>query len=472
MALETWLAMAEGGAGPAAELGWLASLVPSQVGSVLGRATLVQLAGGAALKLEVDGSAVEPSHRLRMAFWAAQAGLAWWELALADAAGREALLARLAAPVANWTGTASDLMSQARGLMRQCGVPEDVAEDVLGRGALVRLGPDWPPAPVVSRAAPNGIFLECRHAPAVGDELLLRFPPGCPAALQRMPVRVVFVRRGKGGPDRIPGFGVAPLGQDAAVAEALACWGVSAAEPSGRAHPRYATVARVRYQSEEQFSDDYISNLSFGGAFVESKDPLPVDTELPVVLQLPSGAELSVRSHVVFQRANGMGVQFKLDQETERVLAQELARISCRPRRVLVVDDNAPWRAILGKQLRREGVEVVEAGDGQQALQALAEELMHIDLVITDLNMPVMSGRELVERIRHAGGETELPIVVISSTTDTDSRDALMRAGADLVMDKLVPLDELVKRSLEAATAKRQRLALGGGTGLSAPAAW
>jgi two-component system chemotaxis response regulator CheY len=83
---------------------------------------------------------------------------------------------------------------------------------------------------------------------------------------------------------------------------------------------------------------------------------------------------------------------------------------------VLVVDDSAVVRKMIIKTLGLAGLvmgEVHEAGDGQQGLAAL--ELHWIDLVLADLNMPVMNGEDMIARIRANSVWADLPLVIIST---------------------------------------------------------
>lgn len=66
---------------------------------------------------------------------------------------------------------------------------------------------------------------------------------------------------------------------------------------------------------------------------------------------------------------------------------------------VLLVDDEPAVRNLFAQALRREGYHVVEAGNGAEALDAAAE-LNHLDLVVTDVMMPVMKGPEFAEKLR------------------------------------------------------------------------
>lgn len=83
---------------------------------------------------------------------------------------------------------------------------------------------------------------------------------------------------------------------------------------------------------------------------------------------------------------------------------------------VLLVDDSATMRAMLRKILNLSGLPVAkfhEAGNGQEGLDVLAAQW--IDLVLVDLNMPVMGGLEMIDRVRQQAELAELPIIVVST---------------------------------------------------------
>ena len=105
-------------------------------------------------------------------------------------------------------------------------------------------------------------------------------------------------------------------------------------------------------------------------------------------------------------------------------------------RRVLLVEDEPNYRQIVRLMLDGLDVELLEAGDGVEALARL--EVDDVDLVITDLNMPRLGGRELLGELKQR--RPELPVVVITAYGSVDSAVDAIRAGA---IDYLVkPFDE------------------------------
>ena len=95
-------------------------------------------------------------------------------------------------------------------------------------------------------------------------------------------------------------------------------------------------------------------------------------------------------------------------------------------RTILIVDDESNMRFLLRMILESGGYEVVEAAHGAAALERAKES--RPDLVVTDLMMPVMTGRELVERLRAEPETAEIPIVVVSAnpTAVLDAADAVI----------------------------------------------
>jgi two-component system, cell cycle sensor histidine kinase and response regulator CckA len=83
---------------------------------------------------------------------------------------------------------------------------------------------------------------------------------------------------------------------------------------------------------------------------------------------------------------------------------------------ILVVEDEAGIRALVRKILRRQGYEVLEAANGQDALTLCREHGQRIELLITDVLMPQMGGRELVERLQTQGHD--MKVLYVSGYTD------------------------------------------------------
>lgn len=122
------------------------------------------------------------------------------------------------------------------------------------------------------------------------------------------------------------------------------------------------------------------------------------------------------------------------------------------PLKVLVVDDSAVARKVVMKTLEMSGAAVaavVQAADGAQALAAV--EAHSPDLVITDLNMPVMDGVELLTRLRADPRRADLPVIVVS-TEGSETRLAQVRAAHAAFVRKPFTPEQLVRAVIAAIT--------------------
>ncbi len=110
-----------------------------------------------------------------------------------------------------------------------------------------------------------------------------------------------------------------------------------------------------------------------------------------------------------------------------------------RSRRVLLVDDNAINRRVASGHLAARGHAVVEAVDGQKALDLLARE--RFDVVLMDVQMPVMDGFEATRRLREAerAGRPRVRVVAMTAHAMTGDRERCLAAGMDDYLSK--PLD-------------------------------
>ena len=107
--------------------------------------------------------------------------------------------------------------------------------------------------------------------------------------------------------------------------------------------------------------------------------------------------------------------------------------------RILVVDDEEQVRKVVGTVLRKDGFDVVEAEDGEQALDACRKQLP--EAVLLDWNMPVADGAAFLREWRRVGDTDTPPVVVMSGAPDALER--ALRLGAAAVIAKPFRLDEL-----------------------------
>ncbi|GEM_PF-2664756 len=112
------------------------------------------------------------------------------------------------------------------------------------------------------------------------------------------------------------------------------------------------------------------------------------------------------------------------------------------PLRLLVVDDYPVNRKVIGMMLSPLGCEIVEADNGQHAIEALNDR--DFDMMLIDFNMPVMGGLEATRRIRAEPRFKDLPIVCLTAGVMDEERSAALSAGMDAFIEKPIEMAALV----------------------------
>ncbi len=111
---------------------------------------------------------------------------------------------------------------------------------------------------------------------------------------------------------------------------------------------------------------------------------------------------------------------------------------------VLIIDDDARVRTVLHHRLEREGYEVVEAENGDQAIDIMkhGDHALTIDLILCDIRMPGSSG---IEVIQHFNAQfPSIPIIVLTGYPDMDLAITLLKLGVSDYLVKPVERDALV----------------------------
>jgi diguanylate cyclase (GGDEF)-like protein len=140
------------------------------------------------------------------------------------------------------------------------------------------------------------------------------------------------------------------------------------------------------------------------------------------------------------------------------VVSSVLRLLGNRQVGVLVVDDLPSARAMLADLLRVQKFQVYEAATGYQAVEILARQ-PHIELVITDYNMPDMDGYELTRRIRRDHNSDRLRIIGISSSADRLLSASFLKAGANDFVYRPYVIEELqcrIQHNIETLAQLRQ----------------
>ncbi len=224
-----------------------------------------------------------------------------------------------------------------------------------------------------------------------------------------------------------------------------------------RRHRRFAVSLQVEFENLPDRSVDRITNFSFGGVFIETTDPLPLHTSVVLKLTLPNGDRLRTRAqvtHIVTPEqasgrnyAPGLGLRFSYPTPNfRRRLSRFIAQLELPPPRILVVDDDEDFRAALAEGLGALGMSVTFAETGEEALRKLIENLFQIDLVLLDIRMPGLDGHGFLHHVRSLGGEVELPIIVLSAAPRSELELLKGHRGANDVLTKSDPLEEIASR--------------------------
>ncbi len=230
-----------------------------------------------------------------------------------------------------------------------------------------------------------------------------------------------------------------------------------------RAHPRFPLILAVDYPGSVSQMRDYTENLSAGGLFIRTERQFEVGDRVTLLVSFPELLEpATLEVEVVRQRDGtaeqpaGVAVWVPSDRVADRRKLEELTRAATAAAeahhpayRVLLVEDNSLVAAMYTSALRRlsssdgvAGLAVEVANDGHEAFARMLAT-PHIDLVITDVYMPIMSGFALVEKIRAEPRIAATPIIVISSG-GAEERERLARLGANFFLQKPVKYQDIV----------------------------
>jgi len=108
---------------------------------------------------------------------------------------------------------------------------------------------------------------------------------------------------------------------------------------------------------------------------------------------------------------------------------------------ILLVEDYPETRTMLRQWLERKGYRLVEAADGQEALDLAP--LAHPDLILMDLRLPEMNGIAATRRLREHPDLKDVPVVALSALDPGMFRDAALSVGCVEYLTKPIDLDEL-----------------------------
>ena len=114
----------------------------------------------------------------------------------------------------------------------------------------------------------------------------------------------------------------------------------------------------------------------------------------------------------------------------------------------LVVEDSPTMRQLISFALKRiPGSRIVEANDGIDALKKLSTQ--KFDLILTDINMPIMDGLKLVKRVRSDPTHSATPIVIITTEGSQEDRQRALQLGANAYITKPIQAPQVIAKVKE-----------------------
>ena len=111
---------------------------------------------------------------------------------------------------------------------------------------------------------------------------------------------------------------------------------------------------------------------------------------------------------------------------------------------ILVVEDSPTMRQLITFAMKRiAGTKVIEATDGVDALKKLSSE--KVDLILADINMPVMDGLKLVSLVKNNEAYKDIPVIIITTEGAREDKERAMAIGANAYLAKPIQTQELIK---------------------------
>lgn len=389
--------------------------------------------------------ALAPEDEARFVFWADQARAHAVSLEQLGKLERAHFLARFASAKQKEEEVRPERLGEVLGAL----LPELYAPSLAQPGRnVVSLtlssasldGPAW-------ETGAQRLFVPARALPPVAERLSLELVVD--GRVHEAQAAVTSVKLGEFGRSR--GYSLQLDRPEQALLDALSALRPATPPPADvqlhprrRASPRYKLNAPVRiaqlqveraqsvrlsYPTGRAFAEEWIDNLSLGGAFVRTDSPAPLHASVLLEISLPGRALPPVPATVVRVLPQGMGVQFQSDPTVRAALEEALELLSRRPRRALVAVASAAQRAWVEDALRERCFELQLVADADAALRVLLEDAPWLDVLIVDADFRRGDGRSLVRAIREEGGEQELTIAIL---TDAGAGRTETRAGPDV----------------------------------------
>ncbi|MBW1783681.1 MAG: response regulator [Deltaproteobacteria bacterium] len=113
-------------------------------------------------------------------------------------------------------------------------------------------------------------------------------------------------------------------------------------------------------------------------------------------------------------------------------------------KKILIVEDNEQNLYLSTFLLEKQGYDVVQARNGQQGLDMAASE--HPDLILLDIQLPVMNGYEVARRLKEDQKTRSIPIIAVTSYAMAGDRESILAAGCEGYIEKPIDPDRFVEQ--------------------------
>ncbi|GBE53536.1 polar-differentiation response regulator DivK [bacterium BMS3Bbin14] len=114
------------------------------------------------------------------------------------------------------------------------------------------------------------------------------------------------------------------------------------------------------------------------------------------------------------------------------------------PKKILVVDDNLDSRELVIKILKNKGLQLVEAVDGEDALEKVTTE--RPDLILMDISLPKIDGYEVTRRLKSDQNFAAIPIIALTAHAMKGDREKALAAGCEGYITKPINIHDLYDR--------------------------
>lgn len=232
-----------------------------------------------------------------------------------------------------------------------------------------------------------------------------------------------------------------------------------------RQYPRTELILKVDYTDPSDLATDYLTSLGRGGLFICTRLPFAIGERVAFRISFPGVLDPTSFTGIVRWRReetevdagpSGIGVEFQLlttadEERLEKVieLVENPGKAAKKRFQMLLIEDNEFAMTLFAHALSKlceelelgDLFELTRATDGQQALERL--EQGPIDLAVIDYFLPVMTGADIIRKMREKPEFDSTRILVVSVGGDGVREDSLA-AGADLYLDKPVLRKQLI----------------------------